>query len=116
MAKTKENKMREISDLRALLDGSAERFGTHCAFREKRDGIYQDISFARYAAETKMLSAVLSARFAPGARVLIVGENCYAWALGFMALVSGGMAAVPIDASLSAKGIAAAAALADLRV
>ena len=110
MAKTRKNEIREVRDLRELLTGSAWRFGTHRAYREKRDGIYQDVSFSRFAADTEALSAVLAARYAPASHVLVIGENQYRWVLSFMALTAIGCVAVPVDASATAKEIAAVAA------
>ena len=110
MAKVKKQELREVRDLRELLTGSAWRFGTHRAIREKRDGVYQDISFARFADDTEALATVLAARYEQGARVLIIGENQYRWVLSFMALTAAGCVAVPVDASFGAKQIAAVAA------
>lgn len=110
MAKVKKQEFREVRDLRDLLTGSAWRFGTHRAIREKRDGVYQDVSFARFADDTEALATVLAARYEQGARVLIIGENQYRWVLSFMALTAAGCVAVPVDASFGAKQIAAVAA------
>lgn len=110
MAKVKKQELREVRDLRELLTGSAWRFGTHRAIREKRDGVYQDVSFARFADDTEALATVLAARYEQGARVLIIGENQYRWVLSFMALTAAGCVAVPVDASFGAKQIAAVAA------
>ena len=73
-------------DLRELLERSAARYGTKTAIRDKKDGIYQDVSYARLAAEAEALSVMLAKRFSRGNRVLIIGENSYRWALSFMAL------------------------------
>lgn len=102
--------IRTAADLRALVQESAALFGTKTAFREKRDGFYQDISYARFGAECESLATALATRFAAGERVLLVGENSYHWALGFFALSAIGCVAVPIDAALPAKRIAAIAA------
>ena len=109
MAKRK-TEIREVRDLRELLTGSAWRFGTRRAYREKRDGVYQDVSFSRFAADAEALATALSARFAPASRVLVIGENQYRWVLSFLALTAADCVVVPVDASLTAKEIAAVAA------
>ena len=109
MAKT-ELEFREVRDLRDLIVGSALRFGTRRAIRAKRDGVYQDVSFARFATDTKALATALAERYAAGERVLVIGENSYAWALSFMALTAAGCVAVPVSATATAKRIATVAA------
>lgn len=102
--------LRRIENLRVMLRDSALRYATQTAFREKRDGFYQDISYARFLGETEALGTALSARIPAGGRVLILGHNCYAWALSFMALICGVGQPVPVDASLSAAAVAELAA------
>lgn len=93
--------------LGALLARSAALYGTKTALQEKRDGVYQAISFARLEREAALLSRALLLRIAPGTRVLLVGENATHWVVGLMALALGGYVAVPVDASLSAKELQA---------
>ena len=97
---------RDVTDLRELLLDRACRYGTKSAVREKTDGIYQDISFARLATEAEALAAVLSAHFGAGDRVLIIGENSYRWALSFFALTFLGAVPVPVDAMIRLKDLA----------
>lgn len=99
-------------DLRELLSFVAARYGTKTALRDKVDGIYQDVSYARLAAEANALALMLKKRFEAGARVLIVGENSYRWALSYMALTVLGAVPVPVDSTIRAKdlvGVASAA-------
>ncbi|MBR6727576.1 MAG: AMP-binding protein [Clostridia bacterium] len=96
---------RNIRDLRELLTDSADRFKTKTAYREKQDGLYQDVSFARFAAEVEALSTMLAKRFSAGDRVLIIGENSYRWALSFMALTYLGAIPVPVDAMVRLKDL-----------
>ena len=97
---------RNVADLRELLTDCACRFGTKSAVRERVEGVYQDISFARLAAEAEALAAVLALRFGAGDKVLIIGENSYRWALSFFALTVLGAVPVPVDASIRPKELA----------
>ena len=72
--------------LRELLAGATASFGTKTAFREKKDGVYQDISYARFGQEVKALSLMLADHFSAGDRVVILGKNSYRWVLSFMAV------------------------------
>jgi len=115
MATPRHDNIRNVPDLRELLWGSAGMYGTYPAFREKRDGIYQSISFGRFRDETEALGTALCARLPQGKRshVLIIGKNSYFWVLSYMALVCGAGIPVPADAELSAEELSALAAECD---
>ena len=102
-------------DLRELLAQSAARYGTKTAIRDKKDGIYQDISYARLGQEVRALACMLSGRFAAGDRVLVMGKNSYEWVLSFLALIELGAVPVPVDPSLRAKQLAAIAVEAEAK-
>lgn len=110
MAVLRANDLRTIENLRVMLEDSALRYATQTAFREKKDGFYQDISYARFLCETEALGTALAARIPAGGRVLILGGNSYAWVLSFMALICGAGEPVPVDASLSPAAVAEIAA------
>lgn len=99
-------------DLRELLGVISAKYGTKTAFRDKKDGIYQDASYARFATEANALALMLKKRFGAGTRVLILGENSYRWALSYMALTLLGAVPVPVDSVIRARdlvGVASAA-------
>ena len=96
--------------LRELLADATARFGTKTAFREKKDGVYQDISYARFGDEVKALSLMLADHFIAGDRVVILGKNSYRWVLSFMALTALGATPVPVDAAARPKDLASIAA------
>lgn len=110
MIAVRANEFRTIENLRVMLKDSALRYATQTAFREKRDGFYQDISYARFLGETEALGTAITERIPAGGRVLILGGNSYAWALSFMALICGAGEPVPVDISLSPSAIAEIAA------
>ncbi len=105
----------DVADLCELLSESAARYGTKCAFREKRDGIYQDVSYARFAVEAEALAVMLSNRFSAGDRVLIIGENSYRWVLSFMALTLLGAVPVPVDSMVRIKDLCEISAKAEAK-
>lgn len=106
MAKFRTYEARPITDLRGILRENASRFGTFRAFREKRDGIWQDVSFARFGEEAEALGAALSAEISPDTRVLIIGKSSYRWVLCYMALLCGAGIPVPADAECSPTQLA----------
>lgn len=93
-------------DLRELLYYIAARYSTKTAFRDKKDGIYQDISYARFASEAGALALVLKKRYNVQDRVFIIGENSYRWALSYMALTLLGAVPVPVDSAIRARDFA----------
>ena len=103
------------ANLRELLEDCAVRFGTKTAFRDKQDGVYQGVSFARVHTEAKALALMLKKRYAPGTRVLILGKNSYRWALSFLALTLLGVVPVPVDPALRAKDLVAIATAAEAK-
>lgn len=102
-------------DLRELLERSAARYGTKTAIRDKKDGIYQDISYARFGQEVKALACMLAGRFAAGDRVLVMGENSYEWVLSFLALIELGGIPVPVDPALRTGQLVAISAEAEAK-
>lgn len=106
MAIMMQKNLRTIENLRVMLEDSALRQGVAVAMREKRDGIYQDISYSRLVSEAEALGTALLHRIPAGARVLLIGENSYAWALTFLALICGAGVPVPVDAALSPSAVA----------
>ena len=94
-------------DLRELLAYTAAAYGTKTAFRDKTDGIYQDVSYARFSAEANALALMLKKRFSAGSRVAIIGENSYRFALSYMALALLGAVPVPLDSTIRAKDLVA---------
>jgi long-chain acyl-CoA synthetase len=102
-------------DLRELLAYVAACYGTKTAFRDKTDGIYQDISYARFATEANALALMLKKRFQKGDRVAIIGENSYRLALSYMALTLLHAVPVPVDCTIRAKDFMGVAAEAEIK-
>ena len=102
-------------DLCELLAVVAAGFGTKTAFRDKTDGVYQDVSYARFATESHALALMLKKRFKAGDRVLIIGENSYRFALSYMALALLHAVPVPVDSTIRVKDLVGLAAEAEVR-
>ncbi|MBE6689800.1 MAG: long-chain fatty acid--CoA ligase [Ruminococcaceae bacterium] len=112
MAKNQEKMPRT---LRELLAASSAAFGTKTAFKEKKDGVFQDISYTRFGEEVKALSVMLEGHFAPGDRVVILGKNSYRWVVSFMALTAMGAIPVPVDAAVRPKDLQSIASEAQIK-
>jgi long-chain acyl-CoA synthetase len=84
----------------------AERLGPRPALRSKRHGIWHDLSWSDYRAETLAAAAALiEAGIRPGDRVGMVAENSVDWLIADMAILAAGAINVPPHAPLTARQI-----------
>ncbi len=91
--------VRQIHDLRDMLNGSAEQFGDKAAFLVKREegGAYEPVSFAQFKRDVDAFGTALISLGLQNGRVAIVGENRYEWAVAYLATVNGTGTVVPLD-------------------
>ncbi len=99
-------KVRPFSDLREMLDDTVRLFATRPAFHEKKDGVYTPITYARLREEIDSLGTYLTENRLLPARVIVIGENCYAWALSYLTILCGGGTVLPLDRDLPGEEIA----------
>jgi len=84
----------------------AERLGPRPALRFKRHGIWHDVTWEQYRAESLAAGAALvEAGVAPGDRVGLVAENSVDWLIADMGLLAAGAVNVPPHAPLTARQI-----------
>jgi long-chain acyl-CoA synthetase len=84
----------------------AERLGPRPALRYKRDGLWHDLTWEQYRAETlAAAAALLSYGVAPGDRVGIVAENSVDWLIADMAILTAAAINVPPHAPLTARQV-----------
>ena len=102
-----------FTDLRALLQSSAERFSERPLFLENRGEAPIKITYSDFQNRVKALGAALWARGLKGKKIIICGKNGSAWAIAYMTVVCGLGIAVPIDRTLPPEEIIALADSAD---
>ncbi len=90
-------------DLRQLLRTSVKTFGDRTLFLQKANGAYHAVSYRKYYADVCGLGTALLNMGLSGKKIALMGENCYAWAVAYMAVVCGVGTIVPLDAELNAK-------------
>ena len=125
--------VRNIKDLRDMLQQSAKLYGDHAAFLWKNGTPdYRPITTRQYQEEVEALGAALWDMGYAGKRIVVTGENGYPWALSYMTVVCGLGVVVPVDkeinkeemeniiniseASLILHGSSVAGKLADLQI
>lgn len=94
--------VRPILDLKHMLEGSAQTFGSKPAFwvKTEKGGAYTSITYAQMFADVNGLGTSLLAGGLSGKRIAIIGENGYPWAISYLAVMCGGGVAVPLDKEL----------------
>lgn len=95
-----------VRNLVELHRRQAERLGPRPALRFKRYGIWLDVTWEQYRAESMAAAAALiDYGVAPGDRVGIVAENSVDWLIADMAILAAGAVNVPPHAPLTARQI-----------
>jgi long-chain acyl-CoA synthetase len=94
--------VRRISNLKEMLDGSAEYRKNHTAFLVKREGSdeYLPISYQQFKHDVDSLGTVLIHMGLKGKKIALIGENSYEWCVSYLATVNGTGITVPLDKEL----------------
>jgi long-chain acyl-CoA synthetase len=100
---------REVGDLKALVNSSAELFRERDAFlvKDSPGGAYRPISYGRLRSDIDSLGTALSECGLSGAKIALIGENRYEWVVSYLAVTNGVGVVVPFDRELCAEDIAA---------
>ncbi|MDR0885699.1 MAG: AMP-binding protein [Clostridiales Family XIII bacterium] len=95
--------LRPVYNLKQMWDESCKLYPKHIAFKEKpsHDEPYEEITYGKARSDARMMSSALLELELYQEKVAIMGDNGYAWASAYLAVVTGGMIAVPIDKDLS---------------
>lgn len=104
--KIKYYRSERIHDLREMLENSCRLYGSRPLFYQKEGGKYVAHSYARFQRDVKTLGAALLRRGLEGKRVIVTGENCYAWSVSYMSVICGLGVIVPVDKEIPAEELA----------
>lgn len=96
---------RPITDIKNMIETSAELFGDNVAFMQKDNNNepYRKILYKEALADVNGLGTALISKGLKGKRIAVIGENCYQWATSYLAAVCGTGIVVPLDKELSAE-------------
>lgn len=100
--------VRDVENLRELIDGSVERFSQRPAFmvKDKTKGKFVSISYKKMQEDIRSLGTSLINLGLRGRKVAVIGENSYYWAISYFAIANGVGVVVPIDRELKEKEVA----------
>ena len=104
-AYVKYKESRPITDIKHMIETSAELFGDNVAFMQKDNNNepYRKILYREALADVNGLGTALISKGLKGKRIAVIGENCYQWATSYLAAVCGTGIVVPLDKELSAE-------------
>ena len=100
MERNKLYQKKEFFDYREMLHYAAETYNNKIAFRLKKNGNYQDISYIDFKRDVEALGAGLLKLGLENKRVAIISPNRYEWCVSYLAITTANMIVVPLDKSL----------------
>ncbi|MCI6012312.1 MAG: AMP-binding protein [Firmicutes bacterium] len=98
---------RPITDLKQMLQTSAEMYAQNTAFMQRfeKNQPYQSITYREALEDVNGLGTALMMHGLSGKRIAVIGENCYQWATSYLAAVCGTGVVVPLDKELGAADL-----------
>ena len=91
---------RKITDLKDMIHSSCEIYADTAAFLVKKEGAYSPITYKQYMEDINALGTKLTDMGLKGARIAVVGEASYRWAVTYLAVLCGVGVIVPLDKEL----------------
>lgn len=105
--------------VRSLFDNvqlAAEKFGDHNLFMFERARADHEISYREFFEYASAMTRGYIHLGIAGKRVAIIGENCPEWIATYLAAITSGGVAVPIDVALSKEQLVQFAGMAEVEV
>lgn len=84
-------------NVREMLDCICKESPSRPAFYQKLGGKYRPTTFSRLRSDIRSLGASLNHRGLFGKKIILLGENCYSWALTYLTALCGLGVIIPID-------------------
>lgn len=101
MNKSKNYEVRNITDMRDLLNQSVNLYGDRNAFLVRSSGSeYTGISYSRFKQDVDCLGTALTGLGLIGMHIAVMSENRYEWCVSYLSTVNGAGVIVPIDKEL----------------
>ena len=96
---------RKITDLKDMLNQSAELFADYPAFNLKKNGEYHPVTYKQFKEHVDGLGTAFVDMGLQGEKIAVIGENRYEWCTTFLAVTNGVGVIVPLDKELPANEI-----------
>ena len=106
MKKFKYYKSEKVHDIREMLERSSEKYGHRAVFYQKENGKYKARTYSELYHDVTSLGAAFMRRGLEGKRIIIIGENSYAWCMTYLSVVCGLGTVIPVDKEIPAEELA----------
>ena len=95
-------KAEKYTDIKDMLNKSGEKYGDRPAylFRTDKPGKLREITHREFREQITQLGTKLIDMGLKDKRIAVIGENCYEWAVSYLAVVTGTGIVVPLDKAL----------------
>lgn len=95
-------KVEKYTDIKDMLNRSGEKYGDRPAylFRTDKPGKLREITHREFREQVTKLGTKLIDMGLKDKRIAVIGENCYKWAVSYLAVVTGTGIVVPLDKAL----------------
>ena len=92
----------QITDLKDMLEKSAEKFANKPVFKFKTDtpNIFREVTFKEYKEQIDALGTALIKMGLKNKKIAVISENRYEWGIAYLAVSCGTGIIVPLDKSL----------------
>jgi len=99
--------IRPITDIKHMLETSVKLYGERPAFWVKKDrgADYSPITYGETLEDVNGLGTSLIEGGLKGKKIAVIGENCYEWAVSYLAVICGTGIVVPLDKELPTNEI-----------
>ena len=106
------HKVRHIENLREMLQTSASLYGANIAYSQNEGGTWRSYTFAQYLRDVQSLCLALDDELQKtigkplaGQKIVLSGENSYAWVVTYMTAMTGAATIVPLDKEMAAGDV-----------
>lgn len=109
--------MHRPETVKEFLDESAKKYKYNCAFTFlDSEGKKAEVNYKEMKKDVDSLALALLHEYKmQGEKVAIIGFNSYEWCISYLALLTAGIVAVPVDRELSGEDIDSIIAFADVK-
>lgn len=97
--------VREVSDIRELITGTAEKYPDNTAFIYKQGNDTVEIKYSEVISDIAAFGEYLNSLGLEGKKIAVIGKNCYEWALTYLTVTSCCGIIVPVDRELKSEEI-----------
>lgn len=112
----KELKAIPVRSLYQNIELASQKYGDHTVFAFERNRTDYEISYTEFYEYTNAMTRAFVHFGLAGKRVAIIGENCPEWIVTYLAAITSGGVAVPIDVALSKEQLVEFAKMAGVEV